>query len=68
MYFIQHGARNHAGGCSSSYARSTNDGHMMVTECKPDIDNDTGMIRYTDAHGNEQQSNKNDVKQMLKIN
>ncbi|WP_413730705.1 YgdI/YgdR family lipoprotein [Sodalis sp. RH22] len=41
---------------------------MMVTECKPDIDNDTGMIRYTDAHGNEQQSNKNDVKQMLKIN
>ncbi|NDL61950.1 YgdI/YgdR family lipoprotein [Acerihabitans arboris] len=55
-------------GCASNYAMSTNDGRMIVTDGKPQIDDKTGMIRYTDANGNEQLINKNDIKQMLKVN
>jgi len=36
-----------------------------VAAGKPKVDNDTGMISYKDANGNEQQINRSDVKEMV---
>jgi len=44
----------------------TNDGRTIVSEGKPQVDDDTGMISYKDAYGNEQQINRADVKEMVK--
>ena len=40
--------------CSSNYVMHTNDGRTIVTDGKPQTDNDTGMISYKDAWGNKQ--------------
>ena len=48
--------------CSSNYVMHTNDGRTIVTDGKPQTDNDTGMISYKDAWGNKQQINRSDVK------
>lgn len=53
--------------CSGSYVMHTNDGRSIVTEGKPKVDNDTGMIRYKDADGKVQQISRSDVKEMVKI-
>ncbi|MBN0336219.1 YgdI/YgdR family lipoprotein, partial [Pseudomonas aeruginosa] len=37
--------------CSSNYVMHTNDGRTIVTDGKPQTDNDTGMISYKDAWG-----------------
>lgn len=50
--------------CSSNYVMHTNDGRTIVTDGKPQTDNDTGMISYKDAWGNKQQINRSDVKQL----
>jgi len=52
--------------CSSNYVMHTNDGRTIVSEGKPQVDDDTGMISYKDAYGNEQQINRADVKEMVK--
>ena len=55
--------------CSSpNYALHTNDGRSIVSEGKPQTDNDTGMISYKDANGNKQQINRSDVKEMVELN
>ena len=51
-------------GCSSNQAVKTTDGKTIVTDGKPQTDNDTGMISYKDAWGNKQQINRSDVKQL----
>lgn len=51
--------------CSSNYVMHTNDGRTIVAAGKPKVDNDTGMISYKDANGNEQQINRSDVKEMV---
>ena len=51
--------------CSSNYVMHTNDGRTIVTDGKPQTDNDTGMISYKDAWGNKQQINRSDVKQLV---
>ncbi len=39
--------------CSGpNYVMHTNDGRSIVTDGKPQTDNDTGMISYKDANGN----------------
>lgn len=49
--------------CSgSNYVMHTNDGRTIVSDGKPQTDNDTGMISYKDANGNKQQINRTDVK------
>ena len=53
--------------CSSNYVMHTNDGRTIVTDGKPQTDNDTGMISYKDANGNKQQINRSDVKEMKEI-
>jgi len=54
--------------CSGpNYVMHTNDGRSIVSEGKPQTDNDTGMIKYTDANGNKQQINHSDVKEMVEL-
>ncbi|WP_114194536.1 YgdI/YgdR family lipoprotein [Edaphovirga cremea] len=52
-------------GCSSDYVIATKEGNMILTQGKPRIDKDTGLIRYTDEQGNERQINGNQVTQVL---
>lgn len=54
--------------CSGpNYVMHTNDGRSIVTDGKPQTDNDTGMISYKDANGNKQQINRTDVKEMVAL-
>lgn len=50
--------------CSSNYVIHTNDGRTIVADGKPKVDDETGMISYTDANGTEQQINRSEVKEM----
>ncbi|AFJ45919.1 YgdI/YgdR family lipoprotein [Shimwellia blattae] len=52
-------------GCSSDYVMATKDGRMILTAGKPQLDNDTGLIRYHDLQGNELQINRNDISQII---
>ncbi|MTD37149.1 YgdI/YgdR family lipoprotein [Erwinia sp. CPCC 100877] len=52
-------------GCSSDYVMATKDGRMILTEGKPQIDEDTGLVSYRDNHGNEMQINRDDVSQII---
>nr|WP_312242679.1 YgdI/YgdR family lipoprotein [Pantoea sp.] len=51
-------------GCAQDHIMHTNDGHTIVTVGKPVVDEDTGMISYKDIYGNEQQINRNEIKEM----
>ena len=53
--------------CSSNYVMHTNDGRTIVSQGKPTVDDDTGMIGYKDANGNKQQINRADVKEMVEM-
>ncbi len=45
-----------------------NDGRtIIVSDGKPQTDNDTGMISYKDANGNKQRINRTDVKEMVEL-
>ncbi|WP_279027683.1 YgdI/YgdR family lipoprotein [Gibbsiella quercinecans] len=52
-------------GCASDYVISTNDGHLITTHGKPEIDKDTGLISYKDKAGNHYQLNRNQVKEIV---
>ncbi|ATM94677.1 lipoprotein [Yersinia frederiksenii] len=54
--------------CSSNYVMHTNDGRTIVADGKPKVDDETGMISYTDANGTEQQINRSEVKEMAEGN
>jgi hypothetical protein len=55
--------------CSgNNYVMHTTDGRTIVSDGKPQTDNDTGMISYKDANGNKQQINRSDVKEMVEMN
>ncbi|GAA0508977.1 YgdI/YgdR family lipoprotein [Tatumella terrea] len=49
------------GGCSSHYVMATKDGHMIMTQGKPEIDKDTGLVQYTDESGNQVQINGDEI-------
>jgi len=53
--------------CSSNYVMHTNDGRTIVADGKPKVDDETGMISYKDANGNQQQNNRSDVKEMVEM-
>ncbi len=53
--------------CSSNYVMHTNDGRTIVADGKPKVDDETGMISYQDANGNQQQINRSDVKEMVEM-
>jgi hypothetical protein len=52
-------------GCSSNYVMATKDGHMILTDGKPEIDKDTGLVKYTDQAGNELQINGDEVSSII---
>ena len=35
-------------GCSSDYVMATKDGRMILTDGKPEVDDDTGLVSYHD--------------------
>lgn len=52
-------------GCSSDYVMATKNGQMIMTDGKPTIDKETGLIKYTDQAGNELQINGDDVSTII---
>ena len=52
-------------GCSSDYVMATKDGNMILTQGKPEIDQDTGLISYKDEKGNNRQINGDQVSQVI---
>ena len=52
-------------GCSSDYVMATKDGRMILTDGKPTVDDDTGLISYEDQQGNKMQINRDDVSQIF---
>ena len=52
-------------GCSSRYVMSTRDGHMIMTDGKPEVDKDTGLVKYTDQAGNEIQINSDEISSII---
>lgn len=52
-------------GCSSNQAVKTTDGKTIVTDGKPEVDSDTGLVSYKNAEtGKTEQINRNEVKSM----
>ncbi|MCP1439802.1 hypothetical protein J3D56_003238 [Erwinia persicina] len=53
------------GGCSSDYVMATKEGKMIMTQGKPEIDQDTGLVKYTDRSGHELQINGDEVSSIV---
>ena len=53
------------GGCSSDYVMATKEGKMIMTQGKPEIDPDTGLVKYTDHSGHELQINGDEVSSIV---
>ncbi len=51
-------------GCAHEYVVSTTDGRMLRSVGKPELDDDTGMIEFTDKDGHRQQIPKAQIKQV----
>lgn len=52
-------------GCSSNQAVKTTDGKTIVTDGKPQVDEDTGLVSYENAEtGKTEQINRDQVKSM----
>ena len=55
-------------GCSSNQTLNTTDGRTIVTDGKPQIDNDTGLVSYKNAQtGKAEQINRDQVKNMSEL-
>lgn len=55
-------------GCSSNQAIKTTDGKTIVTDGKPQVDNDTGLVSYKNAQtGRTEQINRDQVKNMSEL-
>ncbi|VFS49968.1 Uncharacterized lipoprotein ygdR precursor [Budvicia aquatica] len=52
-------------GCASNYVMTTKSGDVIVSQGKPELDEDTGMMSYTDKAGDRRQINKDDIKEMI---
>ncbi|WP_304641089.1 YgdI/YgdR family lipoprotein [Pseudomonas sp.] len=50
--------------CSNDHIIGTTDGRMIESESKPEIDEDTNMIRYEDDDGRENQLPASDVREI----
>ncbi len=51
-------------GCASDYLITTNDGTILEASDKPEIDEDTQMIRYEDNEGRMHQIPQSDIDQI----
>ncbi|WP_316391464.1 YgdI/YgdR family lipoprotein [Citrobacter farmeri] len=55
-------------GCSSNQAVRTTDGRTIVTDGKPQVDEDTGLVSYKNAEtGQTEQINRDQVKNMSEL-
>lgn len=55
-------------GCSSNQAVKTTDGKTIVTDGKPQVDDDTGLVSYKNAQtGKTEQINRYQVKDMSEL-
>lgn len=55
-------------GCSSNQAVRTTDGKTIVTDGKPEVDKDTGLVSYKNAEtGKTEQINRDQVKNMSEL-
>ncbi|WES69250.1 YgdI/YgdR family lipoprotein [Superficieibacter sp. HKU1] len=55
-------------GCSSNQAVKTTDGKTIVTDGKPEVDSDTGLVSYENAEtGKTEQINRDQVKRMNEL-
>lgn len=55
-------------GCSSNQAVKTTDGRTIVTDGKPQVDDDTGLVSYKNAEtGQTEQINRDQVKNMSEL-
>jgi len=55
-------------GCSSNQAVKTTDGKTIVTDGKPQVDEDTGLVSYENAEtGKTEQINRDQVKNMSEL-
>ncbi|EGT0639871.1 YgdI/YgdR family lipoprotein [Citrobacter werkmanii] len=55
-------------GCSSNQAVKTTDGKTIVTDGKPRVDDDTGLVSYKNAQtGKTEQINRDQVKDMSEL-
>ena len=55
-------------GCSSNQAVKTTDGKTIVTDGKPQVDDDTGLVSYKIAQtGKTEQINRDQVKDMSEL-
>ncbi len=52
-------------GCSSDYVMATKDGQMIMTQGKPAIDKETGLVEYTDQQGHVMQINGDEVSTII---
>lgn len=52
-------------GCANEYLIVTNDGTIITTEEKPQLDKDTGMFEFEDSEGRTQQIPQTSVKSMI---
>lgn len=55
-------------GCSSNQSVKTTDGSTIVTDGKPKVDSDTGLVSYKNAEtGKTEQINRSEVKSMSEL-
>ncbi|MEJ1267670.1 YgdI/YgdR family lipoprotein [Pantoea ananatis] len=55
-------------GCSSNQSIKTSDGRTIVTDGKPQIDSDTGLVSYRDAQtGKTEQINRDQINNMSEL-
>ena len=55
-------------GCAFNQAIKTTDGKTIVTDGKPQVDDDTGLVSYTNAEtGKTEQINRDQVKNMSEL-
>ena len=55
-------------GCSSDYVMATKDGRMILTDGKPEVDDDTGLVSYRDQEGNKMQINRDKYRKLSSDN
>jgi len=55
-------------GCSSNQSIKTTDGRTIVTDGKPQVDRDTGLVSYKNAQtGNTEQINRDQISNMSEL-
>lgn len=51
-------------GCANEHVIATDDGHIIDSADKPEVNDETGMIEYEDAEGRENQVPVDDVSEI----